>query len=142
MGYIHCCGGKRKTKSYAISPEKDYFMAELDYLEECPVCGHTVTQLTRIDFENKISICRKTNQKAKKLFDNLKNLILFERNKENKVPLAKSAFYLNYNEYGTKKKCYSNLSTLKMGKFENKNNNYDSYKILSSTILTKAETSF
>lgn len=120
MGYVHCCAGLRKAKSYSIVPEKDFFMAQLDYLDTCPVCGHTVTQITRIAFDNKISVCRKINQKAKKLFNNIKNSILFENKTEGQRVKVYSKFYLNYNEFGVKKKCYSNLSTLKMGLFENK----------------------
>ena len=119
MGYIHCCGGKRKTRSYVLSPEKKYLTAEFDYLDECPVCGHCVAQLTRIDFDNNISLVRKTNEKAKNLFENLKNSILFEKLTTALKIKAYSKFYLNYNEFGKKKRCYSNLSTLKMGLFEN-----------------------
>ena len=121
MGLIHCCGGKRKAKSYFLSPEKDYMIAEFDYLEECPVCGHTVAQVTRIDFNNKISVCRKINEKAKNFFEKLKNSIVAEKSAQSYNGASYSKFYLHYNEYGVKKKCYSNLSTLKIGLFENKN---------------------
>ena len=120
MGYIHCCAGLRKSKSYSISPEINYSLAQVDYLEKCPVCGHTVTQLTRIDFDNNVSVCRKINDKAKRLFDKLKNSILFEKKPEGARLSIYSKFYLNYNEFGVKKRCYSNLSTLKMGLFENR----------------------
>lgn len=121
MGLVHCCGGKRKSKSYSLAPEKDYIFAEFDYLEECPVCGHTVAQVTRVDFNNNISVCRKVNEKARKFFDKLKTSIISEQSVQFKCITSYSGFYLNYNEFGTKKKCYSNLSTLKMGLFENKN---------------------
>lgn len=121
MGYIHCCAGLRKAKTFCITPESDYIMAQLDYLEKCPICGHTVAQLTRIDFNNNISICRKINDKARKFFNNVKNSILFEQKIEYNNIKTHSKFYLHYNEYGVKKKCYSNLSTLKIGLFENKN---------------------
>jgi len=120
MGYIHCCSGLRKAKSYSISPEKNYQLAQVDYLDKCPICGHTVVQITRIDFDNNISICRKVNYKARKLFEKIKDLILFEKKAEGAVLNGHSRFYLNYNEFGVKKKCYSNLSTLKIGLFENK----------------------
>ena len=120
VGYIHCCAGLRKSKSYSVVPEKGYVTAELDYLEICPVCGHTVVQLTRVGFDNNISVCRKINAKAKNFFDKMQSSILFEREiAETKLKIH-SKFYLYYNEYGVKKKCYSNLSTLKMGLFENK----------------------
>lgn len=120
MGYIHCCSGLRKAKSYSISPEENYLHAQVDYLEECPVCGHTVTQITRIDSDNNVSVCRKVNEKARKLFQKLKNSILFEKKPEGVRLTSYSNFYLNYNEFGVKKKCYSNLSSLKIGLFENR----------------------
>lgn len=119
MGYIHCCAGLRTGKTYSISPEENYLFAQIDYLEECPVCGHTVLQLTRIDSKNNVSVCRKVNDKARKLFKKLKEKILFEKKSESSRFKAYSKFYLYYNEYGVKKKCYSNLSSLKMGLFEN-----------------------
>jgi len=121
MGYIHCCNGRRKSTSFAVSPDKNYLTVELDYLEECPVCGHTVAQLTRIDFDNNISICRKINEKARKFFQNLQTSILYKKEAEFARVQAYSKFYLYYSEFGIKKKCYSNLSTLKMGLFEDKN---------------------
>lgn len=120
LGYIHCCAGLRKSKSYCISPEGDYSSAELDYLEKCPVCGHSVIQITRVDFDDNVSICRKINDKARKLFDKLKSSILYEKYSGELKVKVYSKFYLNYNEFGVKKKCYSNLSTLKIGLFENK----------------------
>ena len=119
MGYIHCCAGLRGAKTYSISPEEDYLLAQIDYLKECPICGHTVLQLTRIDSKNNVSVCRKVNEKARKLFDKLRNRILYEKKSEPSRFKAYSKFYLYYNEYGVKKKCYSNLSSLKMGLFEN-----------------------
>ena len=100
-------------------PEENYSIAQVDYLDKCPICGHTVTQLTRIDFNNNVSVCRKVNDKARKLFDKLKDLILYEKKAEEHIFNTYSKFYLYYNEFGAKKKCYSNLSTLKIGRFEN-----------------------
>ena len=119
LGYIHCCGGKRKCKSYTVSPQDGFLLVEMDFLEECPVCGHSVIQITRIDLNNKISVYRKNNKKAKKLFNKLRSLILFKGKTSSKIYSHGSTFYLNYNEYGKKKKCYSNLSSLKIGKFDN-----------------------
>lgn len=120
LGYIHCCAGLRNSKSYSVMPEKNYAFAQVDYLDKCPICGHTVIQLTRIDFDNNVSVCRKINEKARKLFNKLKDSILFEKKEAGVRVKAYSKFYLNYNEFGVKKKCYSNLSTLKIGLFENR----------------------
>ena len=120
MGYIHCCGALHKTKSFRIAPQNNFAVCEVDYLAKCPVCGHTVVQLTRIDFNDNISVVRKVNKKAKDFFQKLKKYILYEIRPINYNKTNFGRFYLNYNEFGVKKRCYSNLSTLKIGLAENK----------------------
>lgn len=120
MGYVHCCAGLRHSKNYSLVPEENYLFAQVDYLEECPICGHSVIQITKIDNTNKVSVCRKINEKARKLFEKLKSSIISEKKAGNMTYNAHSKFYLYYNEYGVKKKCYSNFSSLKLGLFENK----------------------
>lgn len=119
MGYIHCCGALRKTKTYRLIPQENFLLCEIDYLSKCPVCGHTVIQLTRIDDKDKISTVRRINNKAKEFFIKLKSKILYEIRPIDYGVVNIKRFYLNYNEYGVKKRCYSNFKTLKMGKFEN-----------------------
>ncbi len=120
MGYIHCCGALHKTRTFRLVPEDNFVLCEADYLAKCPVCGHTVVQLTRIDIDDNISIVRKVNRKAKEFLKKLKKFILYEVRpiSYNKINCGK--FYLNYNEFGVKKRCYSNLSTLKIGLTENR----------------------
>lgn len=116
MGYIHCCGGLRRTRSFVLSPTEDYLLCELDYLSKCPNCGHTVLQVTRVDKNNEISSLRYINKSAKKMLKKLKLKILYERKIIDYSKYAKGSFYLNYNEYGVKKRCYSNISNLKIGR--------------------------
>ncbi len=116
MGYLHCCGGLHKTRSFVLVPAKNYSVCEVDVLQKCPVCGHFVVQLTRVDKGNNISSIRLTNAKARKFFQKLKSKILYEE-KVFDYSKVKSTFYLNYNEFGVKKRCYSNLRNLKLGKF-------------------------
>lgn len=118
MGYIHCCGTLHKTKTYKVVPQGDFVLCELDFLKKCPVCGHTIVQLTRIDKDENISVIRKTNSKAKEFFHRMQKFILYEQTSQTYNRCGK--FYLNYNEYGVKKRCYSNLSSLKIGLHENK----------------------
>ena len=120
MGYIHCCGALHKTKTFRLLPQEKFMLCEVDYLSKCPVCGHTVVQLTRIDNDDNIYVVRKVNKKAKEFLAKLKNKILYEIRPINYSKTNCGKFYLNYNEFGVKKRCYSNLSTLKMGLTENK----------------------
>lgn len=128
MGYIHCCGALHKTRSYCLVPRENFRLCELDVLKKCPVCGHFVVQLTRVNNNDEISTVRKVNTKAKKFFQSLQKFILYEEVTQ-KVPVfGRGNFYLNYNEFGVKKRCYSNLSALKIGLYENKNlNNLPSF---------------
>jgi hypothetical protein len=120
MGYIHCCGALHKSRTFRLVPQDKFLLCEVDYLSKCPVCGHTVVQLTRIDNSDNISVVRKINKKAKLFFEKLKQKILYEIKPENYSRISSGSFYLNYNEYGVKKRCYSNLRTLKIGRSENK----------------------
>ena len=132
MGYLHCCGALRRSESYSLVPQDGFLMAEMDILEECPVCGHYVVQLTRIDLNNEISFVRKSNLHARKLYYNLKTSIL--RKQEKRFSLkSQGKSYLCYNEFGKKKRCYSNLSTLKIGLFDN------SDKLFASNPIAKIE---
>lgn len=123
MGYIHCCGALHKTRSYKLVPQEDFVLCELDFLKKCPVCGHTVVQLSRVDKFDRISVVRKTNKKAHEFFNKMQKFVLYELAPQ-KIPESYGKFYLNYNEYGVLKRCYSNLSRLKIGLVENKNLSY------------------
>lgn len=119
MGFIKCCDKYWKARTFALHPNAEYQNAQIDLLEECPICSHRTLQLTRIDFDNHVSFLRYINEKADKNFNKLKNSIKYEIKDALGGVTGGSKFYLNYNEYGVKKKCYSNLSTLKIGLFEN-----------------------
>lgn len=117
MGYIHCCSALHKTRTFKLVPQKGYLICEADVLTKCPICGHKVVQLTKINSSGQIVTVRKTNSKAEKFFKKLKKDILYEIKPYRYCRQGK--FYLNYNEYGVIKRCYSNLRNLKLGKSEN-----------------------
>lgn len=118
MGYIHCCGALRKTRTYEINDAGNkYKTCILDVLQCCPVCQNYIVQLTRVDFMNNICSIRKRNSKAVKFFLKLKKYIIHEFDNF-KIPHG-SKFFLYYNEFGTKKRCYSSLHSLKIGRLDN-----------------------
>lgn len=98
-----------------LSPAENFVVCEMDYLAKCPNCQHTVLQLTRVDGEQNVSIVRYVNDVARKYFQKLKSKVLYERKYYDYSKRRGGTFYLNYNEYGVKKRCYSNLSSLKIG---------------------------
>ena len=119
MGYIQCCSGLHQCKTFELKPDEKFKIKEMNYLEECPFCGHTVLQLLKIDLQNNIINYRITNKKARKFFKKYKKDILREKKEQSNFVKPQGKFYLNYNEYGRKRKCYSNLSSMKLGLFDN-----------------------
>ena len=115
MGYIHCCGGLRKTRTFRLSPQDGFALCEIDLLEKCPCCGNKYVQLTRIDENNNITTIKKSNEKANKFFEKIKSKIIYEEDVYENASSAKGKFYLYYNEFGVRKKCYSNLTNMKLG---------------------------
>ncbi len=118
MGYIHCCGALRKTRTFRLVPQIGFLICEVDVLTKCPTCGHMVVQLTKITSDGDVVTVRKTNQKAENFFERLKQDILYEI-VHIKYTNYYGRFYLNYNEYGVIKRCYSNLSNMKLGTDQN-----------------------
>lgn len=116
MGFLHCCGALRHCDTFTLIPQNGYLLAELDVLECCPVCGHFGAQVTRINHEHQVSIVRKSNIAARKLVEKLGTSILFKQKYRFSPLTQKGSFYLSYNEYGIKKRCYSNISALQMGR--------------------------
>jgi len=115
MGYIHCCSALQKTRTFVLCPKEDSPAREMDFLEKCPVCGKTVLQITAADKNNNIITHRYVNKKAKEKLKKMELQILYEEKFFDYSKTGKGTFYLNYNEFGVKKRCYSNITNLKIG---------------------------
>lgn len=116
MGLLHCCGRLQRSKSYMLAPQSGFLLCELDILDECVDCGHYVVQLTRLDLNHEVSIVRKANTKAREFFQKLETSILFEQKQKFFAGSGGKKFYIGYSEYGVKKRCYSKISTMILGK--------------------------
>lgn len=119
MGYVQCCSALHKCRTFLFKTYNNVIFKQVDYLEKCPICGHTVLQLTKINLENKILVYRIKNKKARTFLEKYSKDIIKEETISNKYIRYHGKFYLNYNEYGKIKKCYSNLRTMKLGLFDN-----------------------
>lgn len=121
MGRIECCEHQRLSINYDVEPAKGFMSAVLKVIyNNCPICGHFIVELERINIDGEKSIVRKINNEAYKFYDKIEPYIIRQVKNVNNVVIGK--FYLNYSEYGKKKRCYSNLTTLKMGLFDNFDN--------------------
>lgn len=120
MGFIQCCSKLHNCRTFILPADKEYTYKQIDYLETCPICGHTVLQLSKIDSFQKITIYRIKNKKARTFFEKYsKDMTELKQINGNIFYKNSGKFYLNYNEYGKKRKCYSNLSSMKLGLFDN-----------------------
>lgn len=115
MPQVLCCNHLQRCKLFYLKPNEQFQLSLVYWLEKCRFCGHTVLCMQRLDYNNAYSSFRKTNLKARKLFAKLKPAIDFEYCNKMLMP-SKRGFYLHYSEYGTIKKCFSNFSSLQLGK--------------------------
>lgn len=120
---ISCCRRTFRGTSYIIEPQK-YLYQEMTILQRCPVCGHYILKIKRILSTGELQELIFRNKSGMAMFDKLKKNILYKRG-EFKIYDKRS--YLNYNDYGTIKKCFSNLSTVKLGLFDNNITKFDDF---------------
>ena len=112
MTTLECHGINQSVKLYNVIPSKTGIAEELVlYLEKCKVCGHPVIEIRRTDIWGNIQEpVRLKVKNIEKFRENM--IVLWEPNSLNEGN-QQGGFYLHCSEYGTKTKCYSNLSTLK-----------------------------
>ena len=116
MPYLECCNRRRFCNAYKIENISGLVLNIAYYLEACPICGHSVLIIQRFVFDGSMSEVRKINDKARKLFDKIRPTIIC---KYVSTEAGGSSYFLKCNEYGSIKRCYSNLSSLQMGLFDN-----------------------
>lgn len=126
-------------QTFVIVPKNKKYKFAFLYTSHCPVCKKHYTLIINYEFikegESKLKRTDKgsrafgcfkpveklfTGKKADEIFENIyegQKAVLYEVMKNLKK--QKSGFYLKYSEYGKIKRCYSNLSTLKLGKTKN-----------------------
>lgn len=117
MPYIECCNQRRICNAYKLENLSGLVFNYAYYLEACPVCSHSILLIRRFFFDGSVSEVRKINEKARKLFAKIQPSIICKYTQS--PSLGASSYFLRYNEFGVIKKCYSNLSTLQIGLFEN-----------------------
>ena len=108
MFRFECCDARRKCKTFALAGKKSNTVLKIGI---CPKCNR-ISAVIETDGCVKV---RRSGVDAYDLYNrNLPN-ILYEIKR---IESGKNGWYLEYGEYGRKKKCYSNLRTLKLGLFD------------------------
>ncbi len=120
MAYIECCGKKHKAIVFELKTNNGSCVYKVLKNAFCPHCGKNIVVIEKkmfIDGVEQIRYVRRQGKDANKLFDKLEGDIICQIIEQKNVQYKKG-FFLNCNEYGKIKKCYSNLSSLKLGKFD------------------------
>lgn len=120
MAYIECCGKKHKAIVFELKLGDDGCISKILRNAYCPICGENIVVIEKkifIDGVEQTRYVRRQGKEADKLFDKLEKDILCQVVEQKNVQYKKG-FFLNCNEYGKIKKCYSNLSALKLGLFD------------------------
>lgn len=118
FGTKKCRGIQQHIELYNVIPTRTGINEELVlYLPECKICGKPSLEIRRVDIWGEIIKPVRINIKnVEKFRENM--IVLWEPNSLNEGKNSKGGFYLYCVEYGHRTKCFSNLSTLKMGKIE------------------------
>jgi hypothetical protein len=118
MVRILCHGASQKSEIFKIEPTKSGIKDEfVFYLKKCAICENPVLQILRIDiWGNVLEPVRLKTRNIEKFLNSMS--VIWKPQKLNLSSQAHSDFYLEYNEYGIKKRCYQNLSSVKLGKIE------------------------
>lgn len=140
-------------QTFVIVPKSKQYAFAFLHTAHCPLCKTHYTLITNFKFvkegysklkpfDNKarafgvFSPVHKLfkGSEADRVFDDVfekQKAVIYEvlKNKPNQ----KAGFYLNYSEYGSIKRCYSNLSTLKLGRIKE---NFEDLNCSSGLILS------
>ena len=109
---LKCCGVRQKTSAFICDAPSGFLYQRIDFLVRCKVCKRTVMHVLRLDASNNSSGFRRTDEQARELFDKMRTSILYKIVEPYEIAPTKGSFYLGYNEFGLKKRCYSNFSSL------------------------------
>lgn len=132
-------------QTFVIVPKNKKYAFAFMKTAHCPICKRHYTLITNFQFkkegvdvnnkafgcfspEHKLFVGKDADIIFEKIFEEQK-AVLYEvlKNSAN----VKSGFYLNYSEYGVIKRCYSNLSTLKLGRIKYNFEDLENGKLLS-----------
>ena len=117
MAFIDCCGKKHKALVFELKTKEFDCVSKTLKSAYCPVCGKTIVLIEKKVFEKgveKLKCVRRQGKEADLLFDKVEKDILCQVPERVNV-FCQKGFFLRYNEYGKIKKCFTNLSSLRLG---------------------------
>lgn len=122
MAKILCCFENQEALLYEVKPDKESFdkvpviRQLVAVLPMCYSCRHTRIQAFYYDKDNELLGTILIKKKPHKYVAEMK-IIKVINTPNIKAPVyPNSKHYLHYSDKGRKKRCYSNLSTMEVGK--------------------------
>ena len=115
---IECsCGRKRASIKFELKSYDRFFDCILNVIYDTCPCGKFIVELTRNSKKFGLQTITRYGKEAYNLYDKLEKSIVKQIEKSTESIVDKR-WYLIYNKFGVADKCYSNLSTLKIGRVD------------------------
>lgn len=109
---LKCCGIRQKSTAFVCDAPSGFLYQRIDFLVCCKHCKRTVMQVSRLNHVHEVSYFRRTDEAARALFERMRTSILYKIVEPYEIAPTHGSFYLMYNDFGRKSRCYSNLSAL------------------------------
>lgn len=118
MVRLLCHAVYQNAELFQIVPTKENVKEEFVlYLKNCVICEQPVLEIRRIDIWGcGMEPVRVKTKNIQKFLDSMS--VIWKPGKIHPVNVVHSKFSLGYNEFGTRKKCFQNLSNLYLGRVE------------------------
>lgn len=112
---VKCCGSKQRAINYIVEPMKNATLSIMAVLNPCSICGEVIVLIDSLMPSGEREIITKKGDEALKLFEKIKDAGRIICQLKTNPNAGHAGWYLYYYDKGKKLKCYSNLSTLKLG---------------------------
>lgn len=118
MTRIICHSVKQNAQVFKVVPTKKNTADEfVVYLDKCVVCNQSVLEIIRFDcWGEPFDTVRLKTRNISAFLDSMS--VIWKPKKIAYMQTPSSRFVLGYNEFGVKKKCSQNISSLMLGKIE------------------------
>ena len=112
---IVCCGKKQRVSTYIIEPLNNEIASTIEILNTCSLCDELVIVIRSLMPDGSSKVIKRKGKDAVRIYDNIINSGRIVCQYKKNMNCDKGGWYLYYYDKGKKLKCYSNLSTLRLG---------------------------
>lgn len=118
MSKIRCCRVLQKAEIFKVVPRFDGVQDEFVlYLDSCVMCGNPLVEIVSLDlYGEMLKPVRLRKDKIDKFLDSMD--VIWKPKRLSNNNSGHFSWALEYNEWGRRRKCSSNLWSLRIGQLE------------------------